>query len=195
MRYSTVDRAVLARRLVHSLLAVAPVYYLIPVDLPLSPLKRWHLLIAFFVAVALFESVRLWRGVTFFGLRPHERNSIASFAWAAAGITLALWLMPWEIATPVLIGMGLVDPLVGVLRCAKRARWLQVLLPLVVYFAICVISLASLTTLPLPELVLISVIGAALAVAAERQRVPYVDDDFLMIIVPGIVMSLLWLAL
>ncbi len=189
------DREVLVRRIVHSLLSIAPVYYLIPVDLPVSPLKRWHLLIIFFVAVALFESVRLWKGVTFFGLRPHERNSIASFAWAAAGITLALWLMPWEIATPALIGMGLVDPLAGELRRARLTKRLQVLPPLAAYAAICMISLFVLTDASIPELTAISCLGAVLAVAAERRRVPYVDDDFLMIIVPGIVMSLLWLAL
>jgi hypothetical protein len=190
-----VDREVLTRRLVHCLIAVTPVYYLIPIDLPVPYLKRWHLLIAFFVAVALFESVRLWRGATFFGLRPHERNSIASFAWAAAGVTLALWLMPWEIATPVLIGMGFVDPLAGELRRAKRPRWLQVAFPFVAYVAICLISLESLTTAPFPELAIISVMGAALAIGAERQRIPYLDDDFLMIVVPGAAMSLLWLAL
>ena len=189
------DRAVLTRRLAHSLLAIAPVYYLIPVDLPVSPLKRWHLLIIFFVAVALFESVRLWKGVTFFGFRPHERNSIASYAWAVAGITLALWLMPWEVATPVLVGMGLVDPLAGELRRVKPARWLQILPPLAAYVAICMIAFVTLTDAPIPELVAISCLGAVLAVVAERQRIPYVDDDFLMIIVPGIVMSLLWLAL
>jgi len=190
-----VDRAVLTRRLVHCLIAVTPVYYLIPAELSVPPLMRWHLLIAFFAAVVLFESVRLWRKTTFFGLRPHERSSIASHAWAAAGITLALWVMPWEVATPVLIGMGLVDPLAGELRRVKRTRWLQMLPPLAVYASICMIALMTLTDAPISEITVISSLGAVLAVVAERRRVPYVDDDFLMIIVPGIAMSLLWLAL
>lgn len=189
------DREVLARRLVHCLIAFAPVYYLIPVELSVSPLMRWHLLIAFFAAIVLFESVRLWRKATFFGLRPHERDTVASHAWAAAGITLALWLMPWEIATPVLIGMGLVDPLIGELRRAKYARWLQIVPPLAAYATICMTALVTLTDAPILELISISCLGAILAVAAERRRIPYVDDDFLMIIVPGVVMSLLWLAL
>ncbi len=188
------DREVIARRFVHCLIAITPVYYLIPVDLPVSPLKRWHLLIAFFVLVALFESIRLWRKMTFIGLRPHEKDSIASFAWAAAGITLALWLMPWEIATPVLVGMGLVDPLIGEMRRSKRPVWQRLSASLVVYASICIVSFALLTDLPLWRLSVLSCLGALLAVAAEGWRVPYVDDDFLMIVVPGFFLSLLWLA-
>lgn len=184
----------MVRRLVHCLVALTPVYYLIPEDLPLSPLKRWHLLIAFFLLVSIFESVRLWRRATFFGLRPHEKDSIASFAWAAAGITIALWLMPWEIATPVLIGMGLVDPLAGELRRTSSPVWLTFLLPIAVYMTICAVAMGTLTEAALPMLLAISTVGAFLAVAAERWRSTYVDDDFLMIIVPGLFMSLIWLA-
>jgi hypothetical protein len=191
---SSMDREVMVRRFIHCLIAITPTYYLIPEDLPMSPLKRWHLLVAFFVLVSLFESVRLWKRITFFGLRPHEKDSIASFAWAAAGITLALWLMPWEIATPVLVGMGLVDPLAGELRRTGRPGWLRISLPLVVYAAICIVALDTLTETALPMMLAISCLGAFLAVAAERWRSPYVDDDFLMIIVPGVFMSLLWLA-
>ena len=189
------EKEVMVRRLVHSLVALTPVYYLIPEDLPLSPLKRWHLLVLFFTAIALFESIRLWKRATFFGLRPHEKESIASFAWAAAGVTLALWLMPWEIATPVLIGMGLVDPLAGELRRAGKHRFTATVIPLVVYVVICLMSFWTFTQLTWTQIMSFSCLGSCLAVAAERWRVPYVDDDFLMIVVPGLAMSLLWLAM
>ena len=188
------DREVLARRLAHCLVALTPVYYIIPEELPLSPFRRWHLLIAFFLLIAIVESVRLWKKATFFGLRPHEKDSIASFAWAAAGITIALWLMPWEIATPVLVGMGLVDPLAGELRRAGRSRAVTLCLPMAVYASICIVALWALADAAIPVVLGLSVVGAAVAVAAERWRLPYIDDDFLMIIVPGTLMSLLWLA-
>ena len=186
------DREVLVRRLVHCLVAVTPVYYLIPEELP--PFRRWHLLIAFFLVIAAVESIRLWRRATFFGLRPHEKHSIASFAWAAAGITIALWLMPWEIATPVLIGMGLVDPLAGELRRTGRPRCLTICMPMIAYASICAVALCALTDAAMLVVIPLSAVGAVLAVAAERWRSSYVDDDFLMIIVPGAIMSLLWLA-
>ncbi|HIH01808.1 TPA: hypothetical protein HA259_07035 [Thermoplasmata archaeon] len=188
------DREALVRRLVHCLIAVTPVYYLLPEELPLAPFRRWHLLIAFFLVIAAVESIRLWRKATFFGLRPHEKHSIASFAWAAAGITIALWLMPWEIATPVLIGMGLVDPLAGELRRTGRPRCVAICLPMSVYATICAVTLWALTDVTMPLILALSAVGASLAVPAERWRSHYVDDDFLMIVVPGAIMSLLWLA-
>lgn len=183
------------RRSVHLLVALAPLYYLLPTEFPGVPLRRWELLIALFAIVALFEAVRLRRGITFVGLRPHESRSIASFMWAAAGITIALWLMPMEVATPVLIGMGLCDPLAGELRRAKARKTSQIAYPIIVYFVICLVTLSLMTEARLELILAMSAVGAWLAIAAERAGVPLIDDDFLMIIVPGAFMSLLWLGL
>ena len=182
------------RRLVHCLVALAPLYYLLPVEMPGTPIHRWHLLIALFAAIMTFEAVRLRRRITFLGLRPHERDSMASFAWAAAGITAALWFMPMEVATPVLIGMALTDPLAGELRRLSARRSMQVAIPWLVYAAICVISISVMVENRFPMILAISILGASLAIASERLKIPVVDDDFLMIVVPGGLMSLLWLS-
>jgi len=187
------DKGVILRRTVHSLIALAPLYYLLPIDMPFSPVKRWHLLIAFFVVIMLFEAVRLRKCITFLGLRPHETHSIASFAWAAAGITVALWLMPMEIATPVLIGMGLVDPLLGELRRKGTRPAVSFPGPLLVYALICVAALLVITEEGVAAILTVSFVGAFLAIGAERLDLPVIDDDFLMIVVPGSLMSFMWL--
>ena len=187
------ERSIVLRRLMHCLIALAPIYYLFPVELPGTPVHRWHLLIALFAVVMLFEAWRLRRGITFLGLRPHERNTIASFAWAAAGITAALWFMPMEVATPVLIGMGLIDPLVGELRRIGARRSAQIALPWLAYAIICIVSMSVMVENHEALILVASILGASLAVGAERFRIPVVDDDFLMVVVPGAVMSLLWL--
>lgn len=189
------DRSIVLRRLIHCMIALAPLYYMLPVEMPGLPIMRWHLLIAFFATIMVFEAVRLRRGITFLGLRPHERHSIASFAWAAAGITSALWLLPMEIATPVIIGMGLIDPLAGELRRTGAAPLVRVSLPLLAYAAICVATLLLMAEKELGSVLAVSSMGAFLAVGAERLELPGVDDDFLMIVVPGSLMSLLWLAM
>ncbi len=174
-------------------MALAPLYYLLPTDMPFSPVKRWHLLIALFIIIMLFEAIRLRRGITFLGLRPHETHSIASFAWAAAGITVALWFMPMEIATPVLIGMGLVDPLLGELRRTGARPAISIPVPVLVYALICISTLLVISEEALVTIMAVSIIGALFAVGAERLDLPVVDDDFMMIVVPGSLMSLMWL--
>lgn len=185
------DRAVVFRRFLHCLMAFAPAYYLLPVDLPILEVRRWILLIVFILAVVLVESIRLLRGWTFFGLRPHERGQIASFVWAAAGVTAALWLFREDVATAAIIGWALVDPLAGELRSRSQRLSVTVVVPLMVYAALAAPALYSWETLSLPSVALVSAVGAIVAVAVERQKVRYVDDDFLMVVLPCLAMQLM----
>ncbi|UCE45697.1 MAG: hypothetical protein JSU93_02125 [Methanobacteriota archaeon] len=98
-----------------------------------------------------------------------------------------------EIATPVLIGMGLVDPLVGELRRKRSSSAVQISLPLAAYAIICFTMLSLMVDKEAASIITISTIGSLLAVGAERLDLPRVDDDFLMIIVPGSLMSIIWL--
>jgi hypothetical protein len=181
------DKARLFRRGVHCLIALAPMYYLLPDDLPLIGLRRWVLLIAFFFGIAAFEAFRLRKGIVVMGLRPHEKTSIASFVWAAAGITAALWLLPRDIASAALVGMAFADPLAGELRGARR----QTVLPGLVYIGLAVAALLVFEHRTSGMVVALSVLGAVSAVLSERVRIPHVDDDFVMIVVPGALMTIL----
>ncbi len=185
-------RDVAVRRLVHVLIAFSPLYYSIPVDLPYVGFQRWVLLVAFFVAVSIFEAVRLWKGITFFGLRPHERDQIASFAWAAAGMTLVLWLFPHEIATAALIGMAIVDPLIGELREYTDTR-IAVPVSSGAYFAICISALLLSGEMSFLFAGALASVGAAVAIASENLDIKHVDDDFLMAVLPAVAMTALWL--
>ncbi len=184
-----------ARRLVHLLIALAPVYYLLPEDLPVVGLDRWVLLIAFFAMVAAIEAIRLPKGILVFGMRPHEKNQIASFVWAAAGITAALWLFPHDIATATLIGMAFVDPLAGELRLHAVATSPRLMASTVTYLGICLVVLVLAQDRGLSTTLLMSSIGAVVAVASEHFKSRYLDDDFLMLVAPGIVMTALALIL
>ena len=188
------DREVLLRRFVHSLIALTPLYYLIPEEIEPVGIHRWHILVLFFLSIAGFELVRLRRGLRVPGLRQHESNAIASFAWAAAGITIGLWLLPMELATPVLVGLALVDPMAGELRRITPARVPQVGLPALAYFVICLSALIVMSETGFTLSLLVSLSGALSAVGIERLHIRYIDDDLLMVIVPGAVMSTLLLA-
>jgi hypothetical protein len=188
-------KEVVLRRGAHASMALAPLYYALPVNLPFLGIHRWSVVVAFFSAIMVFEAFRLWKGITFMGLRPHEKDQIASFAWAAAGITAVLWLCPHDIASVALIGMALVDPLAGELRLAGVHDRVTLASTLLIYFGLCIAVLLVWDMRSALESLLLSVVAAFLAVASERIKTPYIDDDFLMSVVPAAAMTglaLLW---
>ncbi len=190
-----VSRETIVRRGVHALIALAPLYYLLPVEIEPLGVRRWMLLVLFLSSIIAFESVRLAKGWKLFGLRPHETRQIASFAWAAAGITATLWLFPMEIATAALVGMALVDPLAGVLRGAGTRDPVTVSSSSIAYFAIALSALLVVGDLALPGCLAVALVGTVLAIPSEWFEVPYVDDDFLMLVIPAAGMTALSLVL
>lgn len=190
-----VSRETIVRRGVHATIALAPLYYLVPVEIEPLGIRRWILLLLFLCSIIGFESVRLAKGWKFLGLRPHETKQIASFAWAAAGITATLWLFPMEIATAALVGMALVDPLAGVLREAGARDLVTVSSSSIAYFAIALAALLVVDALDLLGCLAVALVGTALAIPSEWFEVPCVDDDFLMLVIPAAGMTVLSLVL
>jgi len=186
---------VVIRRAFHCLMALAPVYYLLPVDLPVIGVRRWVVLIAFFAIIILIEVIRLPKGILFLGMRPHEKDQIASFVWAAAGITATLWLFPHDIAAAAIVGMAFVDPLAGELRSHGVGTWRNIGASSLVYFAICSAILFFADDRLLPALLVMAAIGTVIAIGSEQFKNVHVDDDFLMVCAPGIVMTALALVL
>lgn len=189
------SRETVIRRGVHALIALAPLYYLLPVELEPLGVRRWMLLVVFLGAIIAFESVRLARGWKFLGLRPHETRQIASFAWAAAGITATLWLFPMEIAAAALVGMALVDPIAGVLRSAGSRDAVTVSVSSLAYLALALSVLLIVGEHNFAGCLALALVGTALAIPSEWFAVPYVDDDFLMLVIPAAGMAALTLAL
>jgi dolichol kinase len=185
------ERWAVIRRTVHVLIAVTPLYYLLPDTLPYVDLHRSVVLLAGAAIVGTLETARLTFEFRLPGLRPYEERRVASYAWAAAGVLAALWLLPEDIASASIVGMAFTDPLIGELRSRGFGDWHSVSLP----FAVCVLSCASMYLLfayrGLSELVVLSAVGALAAVGVERWKNHVLDDDFLMIVVPGAIASAL----
>ena len=188
-------REVVIRRAFHCLIALAPVYYLLPVDLPVIGVRRWVVLIAFFAVIIFIEAVRLPKGILFLGMRPHEKDHIASFVWAAAGITAALWFFPHDIAAAAIVGMAFVDPLSGELRSHGVGTWRNIGVSSLVYFVICITILVLANDRFLPALLVLAAIGTVIAIGSEQFKNVHLDDDFLMVCAPGLAMTALALVL
>ncbi len=190
-----VTREAAARRLAHALIALSPLYYAIPVEVEPLGVRRWVLLVLFIVTVIAFESVRLAKGWKLFGLRPHETKQIASFVWAAAGITATLWLFPEEIATAALVGMALVDPLAGTMRGSGIRDLTTISSSACAYLVIVLLALLLVGDYDLLACIGIALVGTVLAIPSEWFDVPYIDDDFLMLVIPAAGMTALSLLL
>ena len=180
---------VLVRRSVHCLIALAPLYFLLPEDLPATGLRRWVLLIAFLVSIGVFDAWRRHKGLTFLGLRPHERKGVASYAWAAAGVTFVLWLIPQDIATASLVGMAFVDPLAGELRAKYGKNPWPVVVSIIAYLALALPIMALWGDHTAVQSAILSLIGAGIAVTSELLNTRYIDDDFTMLVFPALAMS------
>lgn len=181
------------RRLAHAAVALAPIYYLLPVDLPYVGFRRWVLLIVFITAMFLFESIRIWKKWTFLGLRPHETGKLASHAWAAAGLVIVLWLFDRDIASAAIVGWALVDPFMGILRGGKNNARSVVILSTAVYFALALLMFVVWNERPFAEMALLSLAATAVAIPAEWFKIRHIDDDFMMSVLPAVAMLALTL--
>lgn len=183
-------KEITVRRLVHCLIALAPLYFLLPDDLPIIGLRRWVLLIAFIVGIGVFDAWRRHKGITFLGLRSHERKGIASYAWAAAGVTFVLWLITQDIATASLVSMAFVDPFAGELRSRYGKNPWIITSSGAVYFVLAFAVMALWADHDFAQSTLLALVGAAIAIPSELIKTKYFDDDFSMLVFPAMAMSL-----
>jgi hypothetical protein len=174
------------RRLVHLCLPVLLLYYVFPQDTWIGIDKRLVLLGALFVFL-VFEFVRLGYQVRIFGTRDYEMDNIAAYLWAGIGFTVAFLFFDFVIVVPAVLGMAWIDPLNGTLR--TRNSGLYPWLPFACYLVLAAATLSIVSSFHPLSVVLIATVGAVSAIAAEHKRIRYVDDDFLMLVVPLVVMT------
>jgi hypothetical protein len=156
------------------------VYYWVPERIAEVDLTRQQIAILGLSLFAVFEAYRIHRGWVFLGLREYERKWVAGYFWGASGYVLALLLFPQRLAMLTILGTTLVDPVLGELRTTTLRRWGPAL-----GFALwCAIAAVLILVVPLNTPWFFVPLGAAMAVAAEAQRVRFVDDNFVMNIVP-----------
>lgn len=173
------DYGKLARRVVHISAPAFLIYYFLPSPLwEGGPSPQVALLVVLAITLS-FELARLVIGFRVPGMRSYERDQISAGAWAGIALTVAFLFFPLAYAAPVIVGMAIVDPVIGKVR---RTRWYPVL-PYLLHLAIMLTLLGVFLPLSLWT-VLAAVATSALALLAEGFKTSYVDDDFLMIVVP-----------
>lgn len=169
----------LTRRIIHSMTWVVLVYYLIPDTLLGYPKDAF--LIAILACVLVFEGLRLYFGFSIYGMRDYEKRQFASYAWASIAASITLLFFPMHLAFICLLGMGLIDPMIGEIQDRRPGFYPYV--PFIAWSLLAMVLFRLLTGFSLPVIIMLSMIGSASAILAEYPALR-IDDDFLMIMVP-----------
>ncbi len=179
------------RRILHVLAAGALLYYLLPPRV-LFGLPNEAIPLLALAAVATLEALRLTGRLEVPVLRSYERGRPASYAYFGLAIVLSVLLFPEPIAVAVVLGTAIVDPIAGEVR--GRGGALYPWVPFGTYAVLAFAALASLGGGTIPVAAGLALLSAGIAIAVEAPSWAYLDDDLAMTLVPGVVLTLLALA-
>jgi hypothetical protein len=175
------------RRGFHLAAGLVLVYYLLPSRVLGFP-NAGLLLASLAIGLAL-EGLR-WAGwIRLPGLRPYEQQRPASFVYFAVAIVVAILVLPEAIAAAVILGAALVDPVIGELRGRRLPAGTYPILPLVAYAAVAAAALRGIGGWTAAGSVAGAALAGVVAIAVERARIPYVDDDLTMVLAPALALA------
>jgi hypothetical protein len=174
------------RRILHAAGVFVLLYFVLPSDF-FVVLSTTAVLLLMLAAVIVLEVVRHLRRFEMGLIRPYEERRVGSYVWYAIALTVAVLAFPPPIATVVVLGVAFVDPLVGELRLQDRWRRLVPGVPIVTYTLLGAAGLAFGFGWAVIAAFGVAFVLAVVAVTAEQWRIPGVDDDLTMTLVPGVV--------
>lgn len=174
------------RRILHLLGGLVVLYYLLP-PRPLG-VPNEALLLAGLAVVLALEALRHLVGLEMPTVRPVEARRPASYAYFAIALVAAVLLFPEPIGAVVALGTALIDPLIGELRGSRAGRRWYPLGPFAAYAALAALLFRATTGWSGAAILLLALLGAGVALAAERPKWRWVDDDLLMTLAPAVVL-------
>jgi hypothetical protein len=175
------------RRLLHLVGGLVVLYYVLPPGVFVVITTEEALLfgLAFVLALELLREVA---GLEMPTVRAVERERVASFAYFAVALVVAVLLLPAPIGAAVVLGTALIDPLIGELRRSPRWRAAYPGLPVVAFAALAFGVFTVMSPWPFGERFLLALGAGFAAVACEYPKVRWVDDDLVMTLLPGLLL-------
>ncbi len=173
------------RRCLHGVGAAILLYYAVPDGFFLVVPKAVVLLAALAV-LGVLELLRFTIGLELPTIRAYEARRPASYLFYAVALVVTVLLFPRPVAAAAVLGTALVDPLVGELRSEARWARLETALPFAVYTVLATLALVVGGAWPVPWAVALALGAAAIALAVERRKHPWLDDDLTMTLAPAL---------
>ena len=181
------------RRVFHAFGASLLFYYILPNEDWINFLKFWIPPTIVIIVISI-EILRIKGKISsdhFFGLRFYEKNRVGSYVFFAVAILILLRFFPQHIAIPCILCASLADPFIGEIRHRYGKKYMFIL-----GFLICMTFFMVTWYKEDPRLVIvIAIIGGIGAIIGETKKFWWLDDDFMIQILPAVLIGIVWLAL
>jgi len=182
------------RRVFHAFGASFLVYYMVPNDVEWIALLKFWIPILIVIFALMLELLRIKGKISsshFFGLRMYEQNRVGSYLFFGIGILILLIFFPQQIAVPCILCACLADPIMGEARyrLGKKEVYLIGFLVCMLFFVI------TWYKAELWIILLVAIVGATGAVIGETKKFWWLDDDFMIQLLPAMLILLIWLGL
>lgn len=179
------------RRVFHTFGVSFLLYYMLPDAEGIKLLKFWIPLLIIIFAFVL-EYLRIKGKINsshFFGLRMYEKNRVGSYLFFGVAILILLWFFPQRIAIPCILCACLADPIMGEVRYRFGEKNVYI-----IGFSICMFFFAvTWYKAGIWMMLLASIVGAAGAVIGETKKFWWLDDDFMIQMVPAVLLLIIWI--
>ena len=182
------------RRVFHTFGACFLVYYIFPSESDWIGFLKFWIPLTIVIFVILLEFLRI-KGVVnsnhFFGLRMYEKDRAGSYVFFAVAILILLLFFPQQIAVPCILCACIADPIMGEFRHRFGKNH-----AVIIGFLICMLFfIVTWYKTELWILLSVSLIGAASAVIGETKKFWWLDDDFMIQMLPAVLILVLYLAM
>ncbi|VVB61444.1 Uncharacterised protein [uncultured archaeon] len=178
------------RRVFHTFAASFLFYYLLPDEKWINILKIiLPIIIVLCIVIVEYRRIRgYFDHQRFFCFRQYEKKRPASYLYFGAAVLLLFLLFPQQIAIPCILCASFSDPIIGESRYylgKKRAYAIGFIIS--VFFFLVTWFRADWWVL-----ILVPLLGATGAVMGEAKKFTLVDDDFMIQMLPAILLLLMW---
>jgi dolichol kinase len=178
------------RRVFHTFAASFLFYYLLPDEEWMNVIKIVVPIILVFCMIVI--EYRRLRGTLdhqrFFGLRSYEKKQPASYLYFGIAVLLLFLLFPQQIAIPCILCASFTDPIIGESRyyLGKKRAYVIGFIVSMFFF------LVTWYRADFWALILVSLVGATGTLIGEAKKLRFVDDDFMIQMLPALLLLLLW---
>lgn len=181
------------RRVFHAFGASFIFYYMLPDVDWINIIKFWGppFLVVFAISLEILRLKGKLSSEHFFGLRMYEKNRVGSYVFFAVAILILLRFFPQPIAISCILCACLTDPIMGEARHRFGMNYACIFgfLVSMLFFSI------AWYKADVRLLLLASIVGAFGAVIGETKKFWWIDDDFMIQMLPALLLGIIWIAL